>query len=91
MPRKTKTTEFPLTPLNCFNEAAARCRGKHLDVGPTLPHHLRFNEAAARCRGKRVRASGIRRQTGCFNEAAARCRGKRQPQHVTASSTGRLQ
>ena len=36
-----------------FNEAAARCRGKHAGPGGSaLPIPPRFNEAAARCRGK---------------------------------------
>ena len=37
-----------------FNEAAARCRGKHSQPNPNRSRSFRcFNEAAARCRGKR--------------------------------------
>ena len=62
----------------CFNEAAARCRGKQgAPAAAAGAGTRRFNEAAARCRGKptsRTRNSGSGRS---FNEAAARCRGKR--------------
>ena len=45
---------LPSGPLRCcFNEAAARCRGKpHSSGGATSRRGSRFNEAAARCRGK---------------------------------------
>ena len=61
-----------------FNEAAARCRGKHGHARDARRgHHGGFNEAAARCRGKPLRESTARGTPGrCFNEAAARCRGK---------------
>ena len=36
-----------------FNEAAARCRGKHPRQWTPRPEYSCFNEAAARCRGKR--------------------------------------
>ena len=36
----------------CFNEAAARCRGKHPRPAGGLAAERGFNEAAARCRGK---------------------------------------
>ena len=35
-----------------FNEAAARCRGKHDGRGAGRRRCVGFNEAAARCRGK---------------------------------------
>ena len=61
-----------------FNEAAARCRGKHgRRRHSSIGFPPRFNEAAARCRGKRSDAGELPVSTGCFNEAAARCRGKR--------------
>ena len=90
MPRKT----CRLRPLRarspCFNEAAARCRGKPPSAilhNPRLG--LCFNEAAARCRGKRVTLTPRAEPDSGFNEAAARCRGKPggtgQPHHSTAA------
>ena len=45
-----------LPPIGRFNEAAARCRGKHgrRSRGTSWPT-CGFNEAAARCRGKRAK------------------------------------
>ena len=44
----------PRPPTACFNEAAARCRGKHAPPALVRTAAERgFNEAAARCRGKR--------------------------------------
>ena len=54
MPRKTaSSTHNPASVMPCFNEAAARCRGKP-DPGGRVHRRLQlgFNEAAARCRGK---------------------------------------
>ena len=63
---------------SCFNEAAARCRGKQGQARTASPPvRDRFNEAAARCRGKQCRAAPPPPHAACFNEAAARCRGKR--------------
>ena len=69
----------PTWKAECFNEAAARCRGKRGQRSRRAPRsRSRFNEAAARCRGKLVTLrTGLRRRAG-FNEAAARCRGKPQ-------------
>ena len=55
MPRKTPTASATfLTSRRRFNEAAARCRGKHVrDVHRIHAPRQGFNEAAARCRGKR--------------------------------------
>ena len=55
MPRKTRKCQFPTQVTHPrFNEAAARCRGKHpADVRGGDRDPRRFNEAAARCRGKR--------------------------------------
>ena len=67
----------PDSPPPCFNEAAARCRGK--PFGPCACRRRRrpcFNEAAARCRGKRSTTFRRPTTTPGFNEAAARCRGK---------------
>ena len=66
------------TPIRyeCFNEAAARCRGKRTTSRPEAAPPNSFNEAAARCRGKRPRPDGPAGRTRRFNEAAARCRGK---------------
>ena len=79
MPRKTPAAApAAAAERACFNEAAARCRGKR--VSPWTgrpPANSRFNEAAARCRGKPDEASRRRRKREGFNEAAARCRGKR--------------
>ena len=78
MPRKTKRTRCG-TPKGavCFNEAAARCRGK-LPVGilldpPYLTASMRPRPDAAENCGLHRPGSG--RDAG-FNEAAARCRGK---------------
>ena len=61
----------------CFNEAAARCRGKPAPFGTMVPDCCGFNEAAARCRGKPAAATRTPpRPPRRFNEAAARCRGK---------------
>ena len=57
MPRKTNGCGGTApAPCSCFNEAAARCRGKRAvrsSDGEVLVG--RFNEAAARCRGKPAR------------------------------------
>ena len=42
----------------CFNEAPAKCRGKHLRPLSMLSMKLGFNEAPAKCRGKRLQAQG---------------------------------
>ena len=52
MPRKTWTTSRSGTMRRCFNEAAARCRGKLRLPGSAETERICFNEAAARCRGK---------------------------------------
>ena len=56
MPRKTRRRGDLKTARSCFNEAAARCRGKLLAPVVPEPHRIviGFNEAAARCRGKRT-------------------------------------
>ena len=41
-----------LTRTPCFNEAAARCRGKPNGRARRKSRCYGFNEAAARCRGK---------------------------------------
>ena len=65
--------------LRCFNEAAARCRGKLTSGDVPIRLSMSFNEAAARCRGKLPRPWRTSSSTRCFNEAAARCRGKPTP------------
>ena len=54
MPRKTgrppETSTAAASPG--FNEAAARCRGKHAAARTGRARTSCFNEAAARCRGK---------------------------------------
>ena len=79
MPRKTsRPGRRPRPEKSCFNEAAARCRGKH--------RGLRRAAEAARAASMRPRPDAA--ENGCaapstsalmarFNEAAARCRGKR--------------
>ena len=52
MPRKTAGSGRTATQPRCFNEAAARCRGKRPLLRPPPSQGSRFNEAAARCRGK---------------------------------------
>ena len=52
MPRKTDEGNPKLVRHYGFNEAAARCRGKHPDRHLGDEGQRRFNEAAARCRGK---------------------------------------
>ena len=80
MPRKTVTPPLPSSPTtNCFNEAAARCRGKRQSGAGHKGGERCFNEAAARCRGKPQSARNRRDTRRGFNEAAARCRGKRTP------------
>ena len=54
MPRKTRLrANDGNVPADGFNEAAARCRGKHAGSSTAPPASAGFNEAAARCRGKR--------------------------------------
>ena len=76
MPRKTLTIGRTDGAGECFNEAAARCRGKHRQAGTgTQPKRASMRprpDAAENITlpaGKREVAHG-------FNEAAARCRGK---------------
>ena len=59
MPRKTPVAavEEDLE-ITCFNEAAARCRGKHGELASAFFIGSSFNEAAARCRGKRQETDG---------------------------------
>ena len=56
-------THHTSAPSTCFNEAAARCRGKR---SPAAADHEgrgnRFNEAAARCRGKLTLRNPLRFQ-----------------------------
>ena len=72
-----------------FNEAAARCRGKHAGRGvfhDTLDHaSMRPRpDAAENLRHPAI----IRFRSCCFNEAAARCRGKprNQPRNDLAAA-----
>ena len=77
MPRKTLAGRIPLpTRRPRFNEAAARCRGKHANEAWKATRGACFNEAAARCRGKPRNAIHETPPSPRFNEAAARCRGK---------------
>ena len=90
MPRKTRQSSCLTTCCtSCFNEAAARCRGK-LASSPESPAGVvGFNEAAARCRGKPVellRAAGAEilasmrpRPDAAENPQAPG--GARQPEH----------
>ena len=54
MPRKTRRSSSGNgATRRCFNEAAARCRGKPRGAAREAWFRQdRFNEAAARCRGK---------------------------------------
>ena len=59
-------------PRQSFNEAAARCRGKHgISDRYGCYSDRRFNEAAARCRGKRGEGA---RNDGANLEASMRPR-----------------
>ena len=49
---KPRPPRRPRPRRSCFNEAAARCRGKADRRRPGAGGRRRFNEAAARCRGK---------------------------------------
>ena len=53
MPRKTGRRPRRPAGAGRFNEAAARCRGKHVYPDSLGHRTIGFNEAAARCRGKR--------------------------------------
>ena len=76
----------------CFNEAAARCRGKPFGRRRPGRRRRRFNEAAARCRGKpRTCSPGLARTAARFNEAAARCRGKPASHFLAVAVASRLQ
>ena len=55
MPRKTRKQGRPEGRPWYFNEAAARCRGKHAAESLPETEQEDFNEAAARCRGKHTR------------------------------------
>ena len=77
MPRKTSIRRHTEQDSACFNEAAARCRGKHDDADlPSSVDRLASMrprpDAAENIAGGRM---AIRPPTR-FNEAAARCRGK---------------
>ena len=65
MPRKTaRRRSSPFPGASCFNEAAARCRGKPAAGSSSTARSSGFNEAAARCRGKpRRRHTGSRRRS----------------------------
>ena len=77
MPRKTAAPSRAHRPRLCFNEAAARCRGKRATAAaPRFPA-----VASMRPRPDAAENGGSWRRRGarphaCFNEAAARCRGK---------------
>ena len=76
MPRKTPVESDGLDDLHCFNEAAARCRGKRTPHGPiriAVGASMRPRPDAAENARAPARAA---RCAACFNEAAARCRGK---------------
>ena len=91
MPRKTYSTHPGMTTRrSCFNEAAARCRGKHGRRRWQAMPIRGFNEAAARCRGKLASLAGGCDPTPCFNEAAARCRGKLERFHERPRSGPRF-
>ena len=60
----------------CFNEAPAKCRGKHCIAKETKCHTICFNEAPAKCRGKLAPRRDRRPPPRRFNEAPAKCRGK---------------
>ena len=82
MPRKTRASLTASRRRTSFNEAAARCRGKHRRRRPALRLPLGFNEAAARCRGKRAEAvRGDRQGQGASMrprpDAAENSRGRR--------------
>ena len=83
MPRKTagKKGRFRRNDL-CFNEAAARCRGKPVARAAGVAGH-----DGASMRPRPDAAENLRTaprwpvRPDCFNEAAARCRGKPQRSH----------
>ena len=75
MPRKTRDMIRHESGVPRFNEAAARCRGKHRLSDLTL----RRPRASMRPRpdaAENGEGGGIEMSTPGFNEAAARCRGK---------------
>ena len=77
MPGKTRRNQFAeCCSLWCFNEAPAKCRGKHPGCPSDLEQAAGFNEAPAKCRGKRGRNYRTNQQEKRFNEAPAKCRGK---------------
>ena len=73
----------------CFNEAAARCRGKRRNPDTGHWRKTGFNEAAARCRGKQLRpgeqggaaqVASMRPRPDAAENGHARCGGRvRQP------------
>ena len=75
----------------CFNEAAARCRGKRLRAADprapgAVPASMRPRPDAAE---NTPSTTTPRRPPWCFNEAAARCRGKPAARRCCATGTGR--
>ena len=76
----------------CFNEAAARCRGKRAstaDLSAGLYASMRPRPDAAENAGSPAPRRPAR---WCFNEAAARCRGKPYvDSDVARPARGRLQ
>ena len=79
MPRKTGAGGAPASTCWRFNEAAARCRGKHVNSRTS-----RLDRHSASMRPRPDAAENIRgydhrsQRKPRFNEAAARCRGKLQ-------------
>ena len=79
MPRKTGTAfGRPSTPRDCFNEAAARCRGKPQGyaLGATIPSGASMRPRPDAAENRTTFGSTPSVSRTCFNEAAARCRGK---------------
>ena len=92
MPRKTAATRPARnTGRSGFNEAAARCRGKHTApepiISPAVEASMRPRPDAAENATARERHG--RGSTG-FNEAAARCRGKPTLRLAAGGRTGRF-
>ena len=94
MPRKTPSAgSLRNTPSACFNEAAARCRGK-----PRVDRPLEGAAEDASMRPRPDAAENLSfiarpgQPAAGFNEAAARCRGKPCDRcHAVAVAEKRLQ
>ena len=84
MPRKTCCSGAGRSACRRFNEAAARCHGKHPAPAGVSRAKPGFNEAAARCHGKQ----GFCRRCACVYHASMRPRPDATENTITTEDPG---